>query len=122
MKPQEAIPILERLQEPEAWEPQISRDAYEALELAIDALEKQIPKPPKMGYAFPKKIRAVMTFGGDNERAEAKTDCCPVCKRPLGVSKYVQTQTGLRFGDSFCKRCGQRIDWKVMRNDNEAGD
>lgn len=40
MKPQEAIPILERLQEPEAWEPQISRDAYEALELAIEALEK----------------------------------------------------------------------------------
>ena len=43
MSPQESIPILERLQESEPWEPQISRDAYEALELAIEALEKQIP-------------------------------------------------------------------------------
>jgi hypothetical protein len=117
MSPQESIPILERLQEPEPWEPQISRDAYEALELAIEALEKQIPKPPKMGYAFPEKIRAVMTFRGDNERAEAKTDCCPACGRPLGTSKFVQSQTGMRFGDPYCKRCGQAIDWGVIADD-----
>ena len=41
MTNKEAIPILKRLQEPEAWEPQISRDAFDALELAIEALEKQ---------------------------------------------------------------------------------
>lgn len=104
----EASIILDRMKDES-----LTKEAFEALELAIDALEKQIPKPPKMGYAFPEIIRAVMTFRGDNEKAEAKTDCCPVCERPLGVSKYVQTQTGLRFGDSYCKRCGQRIDWKV---------
>ena len=38
MTTKEAIAILERLQEPEAWEPQISEDAYTALQMAIDAL------------------------------------------------------------------------------------
>ena len=38
MTNKEAIAILERLQEPEAWEPQISEDAYTALQMAIDAL------------------------------------------------------------------------------------
>ena len=115
MTPQEAIEYLQDpLNKPmdEPIEATLKRHE-EAVNMAIEALKKQIPKPPKMGYAFPEKIRAVMTSRGDNERAEAKTDCCPVCERPLGVSKYVQTQTGLRFGDSYCKRCGQRIDWKV---------
>ena len=34
-----AIEILRRMQEPEAWEPQITADAFEALEMAIEALE-----------------------------------------------------------------------------------
>ena len=38
MTTKEAIAILERLQEPEVWEPQISEDAYTALQMAIDAL------------------------------------------------------------------------------------
>ena len=63
-----------------------------------------------MGYAFPEKLREVMKKT-DPEKAEVKTDCCPVCGRTLGVSKFVQTQTGLRFGDPHCKRCGQAIDW-----------
>ena len=81
-----------------------------ALDKAISALEKQTPKKPVMGYAFPDKLREVMKRT-DPEKAETKTDCCPVCGRMLGVSKFVQTQTGLRFGDPHCKRCGQAIDW-----------
>lgn len=34
----EAIQLLRRLQEPETWEPQITEDAYKALEMAIGAL------------------------------------------------------------------------------------
>ena len=34
-----AIKILERMQEPEPWDPQITKDAFDALELAIEALE-----------------------------------------------------------------------------------
>jgi len=38
MTTKRAIDILERMQEPEAWEPQITADAFEALEMAIEAL------------------------------------------------------------------------------------
>lgn len=82
-----------------------------ALNIAISAMEKQIPQKPVMGYAFPEKLREVMKRT-DPEKAEVKTDCCPICGRTLGVSKFVQTQTGLRFGDPHCKRCGQAIDWE----------
>ena len=37
----EAIAMLKRIQEPEAWEPQINQAAFEALDMAIKALEKQ---------------------------------------------------------------------------------
>ena len=37
----EAIAMLKRIQEPEAWEPQINQVAFEALDMAIKALEKQ---------------------------------------------------------------------------------
>ena len=82
-----------------------------AAEIAVEAMQKQIPQKPVMDYAFPEKLREVMKRT-DPEKAEVKTYCCPVCGRTLGVSKFVQTQTGLRFGDSHCKRCGQAIDWE----------
>jgi len=81
-----------------------------AMEIAVEAMEKQIPKKPVIWYAFPSKLREVMKRT-DPEKAETKTDCCPVCGRTLGVSKFVQTQSGLRVGDPHCKRCGQAIDW-----------
>ena len=39
MTGKEAIAMLKRMQEPEAWEPQINEAAFEALEMAIKALE-----------------------------------------------------------------------------------
>lgn len=41
MTPKEAITMLRRIQEPEAWESQINEAAFEALEMAISALETQ---------------------------------------------------------------------------------
>ncbi len=81
MTPQEAIPILERLQEPEPWEPQISRDAYEALEMAIEALEKQIPEP----------LMEELDISG----------------RPIRVCGNCGDAPG---NGEFCKWCGQRIE------------
>lgn len=82
-----------------------------AYDMAVEALEKQIPKKPVMGYAFAEKIREVIKRT-DPKKAEIKTECCPVCGRTLGVSQFVKTQTGLRVGDPHCKRCGQAIDWE----------
>jgi hypothetical protein len=41
-----AIEILKRLQDPEPWEPQLNSIAYDALNMAISALEKQDGKKP----------------------------------------------------------------------------
>lgn len=91
-----------------------------AVEIAVEAMRKQIPQRPVIGYAFPDKLREVMKRT-DPEKAETKTDCCPVCGRTLGVSKFVQTQSGLRFGDPHCKRCGQAIDWEKVRDVGTGG-
>ena len=82
-----------------------------AVEIAVEAMRRQIPKKPVMGYAFAEKIREAIKRT-DPERAESKTECCPVCGRTLGVSQFVKAQTGLRVGDSHCKWCGQAIDWE----------
>ena len=41
MTNEEAVKILRRIQEPEAWEPQINGAAFEALDMAIEALGRQ---------------------------------------------------------------------------------
>lgn len=82
-----------------------------AVEIAVEAMEKQIPKKPVMDYQFPEKLRKVIERT-NIELAKSKTECCPVCKRPLGVSKFVQSKTGLKFGDLYCKHCGQAILWE----------
>ena len=92
------------------WD-QLSEPDREAMEMAFSALEKQIPKKPVMGYAFAEKIREAIKRTNP-ERAESKTECCPVCGRSLGVSQFVKAQTGLRVGDEHCKKCGQAIDWE----------
>lgn len=82
----------------------------EALQMGIAAIEKQTPKKPVMGYMFTEKFREAIRKT-DPERAESKTDCCPTCGRSLGVSQFVKAQTGLSVGGSYCKWCGQAIDW-----------
>ena len=41
MTRKEAIAMLKRIQEPEAWEPQINQAAFEALDMAIEALSQE---------------------------------------------------------------------------------
>ena len=82
MTPQEAIQYLERFQEPEPWESQITGEAYEALEMAIDALEKQIPMKRKEELDITGKPILVCGNCGDS---------------PGG-------------GWDYCSWCGQRID------------
>ncbi len=85
-----------------------------AMDLAVQALMKQLPREPVMGYAFAEKIRDRMKKINDkksSEMAETQTDCCPICKHPLGVSQFVKAQTGLAVGKPYCANCGQAIDW-----------
>lgn len=60
---------------------------YEAMELAVEVLEKQVPKEP-------------ITYNGTN-RAD-----CPVCREAVRGIKNP-------FG-SYCSGCGQKLDWKEV--------
>lgn len=57
----------------------------EALDMAIEALEKQIPKKP----LYEK------TYG------DCAVYSCPVCK----------DETMILNGDNYCTMCGQKLDW-----------
>ena len=65
----------------------------EALKMAINALEKQIPKKP--------------------DCIEDKMWCCPVCDNHL-LPKWIKYPTELMpktEGLPHCMSCGQKIDW-----------
>ena len=109
MKKEEAIEALKIMIGQVEWD--YPMDYATAIDIAIEALEKQIPKKPVLGYAYPEKLRHVMYNNGDYEKGMHKTDCCPACERPLGISKFVQTLSGSKFGDLYCKHCGQAIEW-----------
>lgn len=69
--------------------------AFEDLELAINALEKQIPKKPK--------------------EYEDKFYACPICGNVLlhKWKKYNTKLTDKSNGLPYCLNCGQAIDWSV---------
>ena len=114
MTNQEAIRILEFMKSEMLLS--FDHDRKKALKLAISALEKQIPRKSVMDYQFPEKLREVIEQT-NIELAKSKAECCPVCGRPLGISQFVKTQTGQKYGDPHCKRCGQAIDWKDNYNE-----
>lgn len=67
----------------------IYRKDLEALKMAVEVLEKQIPKKP------------------NGTR-------CPICKRALRKAKIENGYTGrvkTRNADDYCPKCGQALDW-----------
>ena len=85
-----------------------------AMEIAVKAMEKQVPKKSVMGCAYPPKLREIMIRNGNIKKAESETECCPECGKPLKISQFVKAQSGLRVGAPYCNRCGQAIDWGVV--------
>lgn len=77
----------------------------EAKNMAIQALEKQIPKKPVKGNPY-YWIDSVKIQGRYRDaRKKAYQTICPAC------SHTVLTST------NFCRDCGQKLDW---REDNEV--
>jgi hypothetical protein len=74
---------------------EIPIDDKTALEMAIQALEKQIPKKVKREFA---------TMGGCITCFE--TDVCPACGKDFYIEDLGQTMYC-----SFCPDCGQALDW-----------
>lgn len=93
MEPEEAIKILRGRIEltKKVWSnvPEII-EYREALELAVKALEKQIPMKPN-------NMKSILDFSG---RYYTEKGNCPVCNRE-----------GLYKSDFYCNKCGQKLDW-----------
>lgn len=93
MKPEEAIEILrERIDfTKEGWSnvPEVI-EYREALELAVKALQIQIPMKPD-------NIESILDFSGKYYTSKGN---CPVCN-----------SEGLYKSDFYCNKCGQKLDW-----------
>ena len=93
MKPEKAIEILRgRINlTKKVWSnvPEII-ECREALELAVKALQIQIPMKPN-------NIKSILDFSG---RYYTTKGNCPVCNRE-----------GLYKSDFYCNKCGQKLDW-----------
>lgn len=70
-------------------------DVVQSKEMAQKALEKQIPKEPKV-LAYKPLIEA----GWEYE--------CPSCGKAVGMNKNASDFTD---EDDFCCSCGQKLDW-----------
>lgn len=71
----------------EEWDKHSKTKNAEALDVAIKALEKQIPKKPI----------EIDIWGEYYE--------CPIC------NKYAVDNLGCKY--KFCRECGQKIDWEA---------
>ena len=90
MKPEEAIKTINIAAAEVEWD--YPMDYTVAFEMAIDALEKHIPKKPT-------KTKIVTLNKSPEAISGESINCCPRCKSNL-VSQY-----------KYCPQCGLEIDW-----------
>ena len=90
MTPEEAISIIKCAIGEVEWNYPL--DYAEAFEVAIEALEKQVPKKP-LDICTP-----VVTWG-----------TCPVCKGEL--IKLGNRPNRVFKSNAYCMDCGQKLDW-----------
>ena len=80
--------------------------------IAVDAMRKQIPMKPVIGYTYPESFREMLKKHNSMDKiALSKTECCPVCSRRLDKSEFAKAMKGLSVGPPYCRYCGQAIDW-----------
>ena len=79
--------------------------AHEAKDIAIAALEKQVPKKPIDGYVFREQFRNVIAKK-DPEMASRTGSCCPCCGKHIGKSEAALRRKNYT---PFCGWCGQAL-------------
>lgn len=84
----EAIRVLNGIRDEGGW----TNSAYNSLTLAIEALEKQIPRKPNF------EREQTSPFGVDD------VPYCPNCNCSV---PWIETSV------FYCESCGQAIDWSV---------
>ena len=69
---------------------------------------------PNIGYKFNKVFRTRLRVLGKTDIAESKGFCCARCGNHIGYSEFAFASNGKVIGDSFCKYCGQKLDWSGL--------
>ena len=104
MKESEAIEKLKNMRlymqiEDESNDCKFTEDDYKANEMAIQALEKQIPKKPN---------KTIDSSWGTQKEAHT----CPVCDYYLTEVHFIEPQKiESNKKITYCETCGQAIDW-----------
>ena len=88
------------------------KDYEEALEIGMQALEKQIPKKPILKHDV-----SVMHINRGNQPHEWKwleSDNwhCPECDSFVGERVYVHSKVHDQRKKKYCDNCGQKLDWE----------
>lgn len=100
MTESEAVEKLKNMQlfmqiEDENNDHKFAEDDYKANEMAIQALEKQIPKKPRKTDSYKGVLKRVYAY------------VCPTCGN-VCLEKYMNE----RKNTMFCWNCGQKLDWR----------
>ena len=77
-----------------------SKEHIESVKLAIQALEKQIPKKPRKTDSYRGVLKRIYAY------------VCPTCGN-VCLEKYMNE----RQNTTFCWDCGQRLDWSGENDD-----
>ena len=93
MTDSEAIKILQRDLQIQL-ENKALPDGIEAIQIAIQALENQIPKKPRKTDSYRGVLKRVYAYA------------CPTCHN-VCLEKYMNE----RQNTTFCWDCGQKLDW-----------
>ena len=109
MTESEAIEIVRK--EKAYMDSHAGRAQSEAFQMAIDALEKQIPKKPILKHDV-----SVMHINRGNQphewkRLESDNWHCPECDSFVGERVYVHDRHHDQRKKKYCDNCGQKLDW-----------
>lgn len=88
-----------------------SNVSKEAAKMAIQALERQIPKKPILKHDV-----SVMHINRGNQphewkRLESDNWHCPECDSFVGERVYVHSKVHDQRKKKYCDNCGQKLDW-----------
>ena len=88
------------------------REQKWAFQIAINALEKQIPKKPILKHDV-----SVMHINRGNQphewkRLESDNWHCPECDSFVGERVYVRSKVHDQRKKKYCDNCGQKLNWE----------
>lgn len=110
MTKNEAIKFMKLFRE--EWDKNSKTRNAKALDVAIQALEKQIAKKPILKHDV-----SVMHINRGNQphewkRLESDNWHCPECDSFVGERVYVHSKVHDQRKKKYCDNCGQKLDWE----------